>query len=267
MDHKFAFKECGIGDTIHFISHLSYIFKKDEDIYVDFYYPTIEEFKQNPEEYYKFLSDFVNSIAPKNIKIIRGLDGNLLSMKDLFSFYSISNFKFIDLQPLFGENFDNSKVILHTKVRQLNYAYYNEIKEDFYKVLNLGRKEIILVGEKEIEFGKEYTELGEKRVYSIFGDCIKYLNPNKIIDLTVPKLGITIPDLDKLLEDMQLIGNHYNICFGSAGNVSLACCLNKTVSYSVDPSYAWFTSFLDRNNQYFKNSKDDFLHELENFIK
>lgn len=268
MERKFILRESGIGDTIHFISHFYREFDYNDKIYMDFYHPNIQEFRSDEKDYYEFMKKLIHFISPNNITVVEGLKGDLISMSNLFKHYNSSHyFKFLNLRNKLNIIADNEKIILHTKVRQLHYYYYDIMKADFYNVLNSGSKQIILMGEKEIEYeGKEYRDLGNRRVYSIYEDAIKFIKPEKILDLTVPKLGTTTPNIEKLIEDMNIMAGHKNICFGSAGNVSICCCVGDTLSYSSDPEYAWFTVFLDNNQVYFKYSKEEFLKEVLNYI-
>jgi hypothetical protein len=155
-------------------------------------------------------------------------------------------------------------VVLLTKVRGCDYNNYNQIKDNFYKVINEGNKNIILLGEKEVEASPEYLILTNQVVYSIYGDILNNINKDKIIDLTIDKLGITSPNIDKLIHYDDIIKKHNVISFGSSGIVSLCSIFTNVLSYVNSES---FNKFLDSNEIELKSNSEDFINNLKSILK
>ena len=120
------------------------------------------------------------------------------------------------------------------------------------------------MGERNIEYGKLYKPSVQDIIYSAYNDHIKYLNPEKVIDKTMPVYGETPLDIDNLIKDMKIMAKHKNICFGTSGAFSITSCITDVISYSINDQ---LSNFFDRKHEIIKISKDEFLLDLLNFIK
>jgi len=58
----------------------------------------------------------------------------------------------------------------------------------------------VLLGEREVEYGIEYSNM-RNSVYSIYDD-LKNLNTDKVLDITISKLGIAIPNVERLIHEI-----------------------------------------------------------------
>lgn len=264
---KFVLQQSGIGDVIIFLSYLHQTISKKTSITIDFDKNNIRTWRDDPDGYYSFLSEFAKFIIPfENITIQEGIEGNKISIDEIFSYYPshFINFRFMDLRSKISGERDSSKVVINTKVRGLNRSHYNIVKRRFFEALNRSDKQFIIMGEREIEYGKEYKLHGENAIYSIYGDVIDNLPKEKIIDLTVPKLGITLPSLDNIKNDINIIAKHKSICFGSSGIVSLCCCF-AIDTRSCITSNENFSKFLDAEHRQLKDL-DAFINDLPIFL-
>jgi hypothetical protein len=266
--NKFILNEVGIGDIIIFFSFLSE-FYKDEVIHYYFNIDTIKKYKtKDYEEYYNFIKIFsqyiLNNTNHKNFIFNDIHSGNFISINHIRDIYSKNNIKFqyvsIDNNtPIF-----NDTIILLSKVRGCSYDKYKKIKTEFYDTINNGNKNIIILGEKQIEPNPEYVILTNQTVYSIYYDIIHNVNSNKITDLTIDKLGITSPSLEKLTYDIDIIKNHKVAAFGSSGIVSLCSLFTDVLSYAnLEP----LNTFLDSDNRELKYNSEDFINILNQIVK
>lgn len=269
MENKFISQSPGIGDIIVLKSYINQFFNNSHDkIYIDFNKEHIRTWRDNVDEYYLFLIKLANFILPNDYIIVEeGLEGKQIDTATIVDYYSKNSperFKVIDMYHKKIEK-DTGKIILHTKVRGLYNYDYNNIKEGFYKILNESNKQIIIVGEKEIEYGREYAIHTNRIIYSIYADIINNIDSNKIIDLTVPRLGITTPDFTKLADDIELISNYKNISFGIGGTLLLAlyACSPENIIGCVPPGDIC-SPFLNTNNNL--KHPSDFLRELSSFL-
>jgi len=272
---KFVLNEVGIGDIIIFLSYLSEFYKNDV-IYYDFNINNIKIHRTKEfEEYYNFIKNFSKYVLDKancNTFLLETLHNGytLITIDDIRNHYKTNNIEFQYISINKSNNISNNTVVLLTKVRGCHYEKYNEIKNDFYKTINNGNKNIILLGEKEIELNPEYLLLTDQVVYSIYNDILHNVDNNKIIDLTIDKLGITSPSLKKLIDDISIIENNKVISFGSSGIVSLCSLFTDVLSYINaynNETLELFNQFLDPHNKELKHNNEDFINNLKLILK
>jgi hypothetical protein len=267
LEKKYVLEQSGIGDVIIFLSWLYQTIGSKIPVYIDFNKDNINTWKESPDEYYNFLIDFAQYILPSdNFIIQRGLIGNKVSVEEIFAYYPayFIDFKFMDLRHKVTAPMDLNKITINTKVRGLNRNGYNVVKKKFFDILNESEKEFVILGEREIEYGKEYKLHGENAIYSIYNDIIENLPKDKITDLTIPKLGITLPNLDTIKNDINIISKHKSICFGSSGIVSLCCCFAVDTRSCISSTES-FSRFLDSHHNKLKDL-DNFIKDLPNFL-
>ena len=270
---KITLNQVGMGDVIIFLSFLS-DFHKEDSIFYDFNFDTIKTYKGEFDEYYSFLIEFskmlIKNTNHRNINFDNEstfLQSHNINIQDIISIYNSRNrkFRFIDLLKDDGNSKSESVVIL-TKVRGCAFRKYNEIKESFYDILNSSGKSIILLGEKEIEYGLEYSLDSlhtDHSIYSIYGDLITFLDQEKVIDLTVPKLGISSPDMKKLNYDLDIIKSNKVISFGHSGIVQLCSLFTEVVSYA---NTEYINNFLDQDQNILLQDGNKFLQKLKSIM-
>ena len=267
LEKKFVLQQSGIGDVIIFLSWISQTINSKTPVFIDFDKNNIQTWREDPQEYYSFLVNLANFLIPsENIVVKEGLDGKKISIEEIFAYYPayFIDFRFMDLRPKLNIEWDLDQVVINTKVRGLGRHHYNAIKNRFYQALNNSNKKFIVMGEKEIEYGKEYKLHGENAIYSIYNDVITNLPKERITDITVPKLGITLPSLDNIKSDINIIAKHKSLCFGSSGIVSLCCC-SAIDTRSCIPDNENFSRFLDSHHVQLKGP-DAFINDLPNFL-
>lgn len=110
-------------------------------------------------------------------------------------------------------------VCLNTKVRGFALGRFMQMKDRFSSVLTAlsKRVQVVLMGERDIERVPEYKQVTQ--VYSIH----PMLPRIDAIDLTVPALGITPPQIDKVMQDCKYMSESVaTINMGLGGNVPLS---------------------------------------------
>jgi hypothetical protein len=94
------------------------------------------------------------------------------------------------------------------------------------------RYQIVVMGEREIEYNEEYRYHGEAHIYCIYEDLKQHL---PIVDLTVPKLGLTSPSLRKLREDCTIMRDaKCCIVLGHGGGPCLALAVGQVLGFRTD---------------------------------
>lgn len=129
-----------------------------------------------------------------------------------------------DLTPL------EPYICVNTKVRQYSRSRFLTIKDSLLSVLaNLPTK-VAIVGEKVVEQNVEYAIHGDDVIYSIYNYLME-LPQDKIIDLTVPALGLSTPDLATLRKDCYIMAQSRCVVnIGYGGNLSLSGSVAKNVN-------------------------------------
>jgi len=264
---KLVVQQVGIGDLIIFLSDIFQNLEKDEIVEIDFSYECINAHFHDPDGYHDFLTKLTYFLIPEDrIEVKRGLDGDKISIESIFDRYRRNSldFKYLNSRNKIDIVPDPSSIVLNTKIRPLPRVHFDQIKDNFFKILNEGNKDIILIGEKTIEYGKLYQPNNRSWVFSAYDDYIKYLDHSKVKDLTMEKYGETPLDFNNLKKDIKIIASHKNICFGTSGAFSLTSCFSEVISYSLNDA---LSNFFDRKKQVIRTNSNIFLNDLKSFIK
>lgn len=161
-------------------------------------------------------------------------------------------------------------VILTTKIRQFPKVIFDQYKEKLEKTIKKlsENKKIVIIGEREVEKTREYTTKENiDQVFGIYDFWKSILNSERIIDLTIPALGIIPSTMPQLQQDCLLMKNaDAVITFGIGGNVWLAACTaKKTIGLRVDSD--WITDLIQNSNLpglHLTKDIDQFTNYLEN---
>jgi hypothetical protein len=144
-------------------------------------------------------------------------------------------------------------IVMTTKVR---YLFRNELKDqELWPILNSLPYKIVVLGEREVEMNNEY--LNDNRngptVYSIYSEIINNLG-DKIIDKTIPALGIIAPNLKQLQQDALIMsGSKAVISFGIGGNFTTGMAVaKKLIGYK--PGNEFYTDIIFQHNEQVGNS-------------
>ena len=225
------------------------IYRSDTPDYINFVIELIEFlFQDIPVE---FVSNAFNLVYEENWPLIH----NSLNTPEICEYYKEIFKKDI-------ENTEDEYYVLFTKIRDYRYKDYQKIKTEFFNTLNNNNKKILLLGEKEIEYGVEYKLIGESSIYSIYNDIINNINHDLIIDKTIPKMGITLPDLNSIISDMNLIYNSkQTIMIGRGGFFCLSLPTNKLISLHSE-DYSSILPSINNRGIFLDESK--FLKILKN---
>jgi hypothetical protein len=224
----------GIGDIICAAAQLNYVSERYDNINISFSRHMIESFRENAASYEDFLYRFSILLFRKpKYNII--LNANFIQMSPLNicqeHHIAVQRMK-ID-QLLCNNNFaliTDPYIVITTKVRWYDNEKYQIIKLEFWKAINkLSNKyKIVIIGEKIIEMNNEYAIYGTQHIYSIYNDAITNIPIHALIDYTVPALGKTVPNLDKIREDCCIMRDaHCVITFGLGGNVAMSMSVAK----------------------------------------
>jgi hypothetical protein len=147
-----------------------------------------------------------------------------------------------DLSHLLCKNpvqMEEPYIIITTKVRFVFKQTLFPMLNQLWQALQTASKKykIVIMGEREVERSKEYQiDTNPQGVYSLYEQMVANLPADRIIDLTVPALGITPPNIIKLLSDCNIIrGAKCVVTVGVGGNFGLSLATAKcTLGYRND---------------------------------
>jgi len=242
----------GLGDAIFISAAINNIKQNYDNIYLNPLLELAETYKNNGIEYSEFFLNFLRLLCFDSKYIINDKSKS-------FPFVPTENL-FNNITPvvprfsiqLHCDNYipiSEEYIVITTKIRQLHINLYKKTKDSLLNSLNkLSEKyKIVILGEREIEINNEYSHYGSKHIYNIYKDLITV---NNILDLTIPKLGITVPNINQLKKDCTIMNKaKCVITLGCGGNFALASATaEKLIAYRNDDY-----KFVD---VIFKNNKD-----------
>ena len=163
-------------------------------------------------------------------------------------------------------NIGEEYIIITTKIRALPKMFLYTIMHKFWRTLKkLSTKyKIVIMGEREVEKSKEYAPFSNT-IFGIYEQIICNVPPDRVVDLTVPALGVSVPDLGKIQQDCLIMKNaKFVISFGIGGNLWMASAVANVIGFRNDNDDTTdvianpeFTSL------YLTKNWDDFIHKLE----
>lgn len=135
---------------------------------------------------------------------------------------------------------DEPYLVFNTKVRSLSQSHLKEKIPEFWDLLReLSKKyKIVILGEKVVEMSKEYQIYTSEHVYSLYPNIQDNIPADRLLDLTVPALGITSPNLQHIKQDCLIMNQaKFVINFGIGGGFCLATAVANTIGYRCDDDY------------------------------
>ena len=80
-----------------------------------------------------------------------------------------------------------------------------------------------------------YMEIGKNDVYSIYDSIIANVPADRIIDLSVPALGISSPKLSNIQQDCLIMSQaKFVVTLGVGGSFCMATSVASTIGFRLD---------------------------------
>lgn len=265
----------GIGDLIYIKSQLDLAKDNFDQINITFDDWVLSTYREDKYQYIDFLNQFSKLLFNDPFyKLNKGIF-KFKTQMDIYQEYNlppvIPNLK--NILPLDKKNDFNYKyIVINTKCRYLNIANYAEIYDEFWIIVKLIAKKykIIVLGERVVEETKEYKIHGKDNVYSIYSDVLKNIPHDCLIDLTVPKLGITTPNLNKIRYDASIMRDaEFVINLGLGGSFCIASSVANLICYRFDNDLVadfLFGDYRAHNSSLITKNKKIFLEELKRHV-
>lgn len=138
-------------------------------------------------------------------------------------------------------NLGREYMVFTTKIRYVPRHQYNRhFDQHFWHLIRqLSEKyKVVVMGERAIEMNREYSERGNgsDNIYSIYNDIMKNIPLDRVLDLTIPALGITTPNLSQIQQDCLIMSEaKFVVSIGIGGNVLLSVASEaNVVNYRED---------------------------------
>jgi hypothetical protein len=232
----------------------------------------IRVWKENNHEHILFLKDIGNLLFSE---IPFHYDSN--QYPPIQTFDTIKKFSPI-IKPNFqhllcrGTPLDTQEeyICITTKIRLIPKQKFLPVSIQLWSVLTqlANRYKIVIMGERNIEeFSIYRRSMSENITYSIYDQIISNVPANRIIDLTVPSLGVIAPKLSNVQQDGLILQRaKFAICFGNGGNLWHAvAAANKVIAYRDDDRDCIADALLNPNFSHVKMFKNwnEFIDELK----
>jgi len=165
-------------------------------------------------------------------------------------------------------NIDEEYIVITTKHRTFARSYFNKIGDRFWGTMRklADRYRIVILGEKVVEASKEYREHGIENTYGIYDDIIKNIPADRILDLTVPALGITCPNLQQIQQDCMTMNEaKFVVMLGIGGAFCMATAVANTIGHRNDGDGLADELYNNREHPdaFITKNFDAFIHRLE----
>lgn len=230
----------GLGDLIYIKAMLDSVKFRYSQIRIMFHRGLIADFRGNNPEYHTLLDDIGKLFFSEPPYILTTSGGIFRGPM------RISTDESMPLQkPELGHllckgtplNLDGEYIVLTTKVRYLSKAKLNAISKELWSTINslYNKYKIVILGERVVEMNSEYIHHTSEHIYSIYDDIINNVPASKLLDLTIPALGITTSNLQQIQQDCLIMKNaKFVMTLGVGGNFSMATAVANTIGYRAD---------------------------------
>ncbi|HEY5267660.1 MAG TPA: hypothetical protein VII94_00820 [Candidatus Saccharimonadales bacterium] len=233
----------GIGDNLVVRTYFNTIKHNYEQINITHSKPILQIFRDNDREYAKFVTEMGNLLFTQPPYRYNGWSNNYpVNVSQI-----VKDLKIIPIKPDLDHllcvgtslNLKEEYIVVTTKARCFNRSKFYPLSVHLWGALKkLSEKyKIVILGEREVEKSKEYT-MGINRdyVFGIYDQLITNIPADRIIDLSVPALGISVPEFSKIKQDCLIMKNAKAVVtLGIGGNLWLsAISSNMTIGYRDD---------------------------------
>ena len=160
-------------------------------------------------------------------------------------------------------------ICITTKIRMISKRKFLPLSISLWRTLRelSSKYKIVVMGERELEESAAYkNDLPDDIVYTIYNHIVSNISSDRIVDLTIPSLGLVAPTLVKIQQDgLILKGAKAVITLGDGGNLWHAIATgDKIIGYRDDNDHA-ADAILHPNFTHVKMCKDWglFIKELK----
>ena len=250
-----------------------------ERINISFYTEYILAYRNGEQGNYKFLNDLAQLLfsEPPYNYIPEGHTARHFNPQEIQDHFAITmthpDLAHIICDPNYYHGLSNY-IVINTKVRALNKPVFDKIKVPFWNIMRqiTAKKKIVILGERTIQMNHEYAYLGSMHVWSLYNEIIQNIPTNQLLDMTVPALGITPPDLQNIRNDSCIMRDaNFVINIGIGGSFCLGASVAKyLITYRADIEqvceYLYGLATCDHPRAFITKDSNAFLKKLTDMI-
>lgn len=204
--------QIGIGDLTFFAAWV--LNKEYSSVNLNISEYALKRYKADADGYKKFAFDYLKIILP-SVDIrescvahpalsIANSDNQFGSFDHLINETNKRHFLNI-FNP--DEEIASDQICIVTKARNFSYDKGLIAVNTIIELLNSTNKNVFLMGERHVEFNKEYESYGHQKIYSVYGAVKNGIRSELLHDVTVEKLGLTTPDIKTLMSDLRIMAS------------------------------------------------------------
>ena len=261
----------GLGDIIYLKAMLDTVKHRYSQIKIKFHREIIQSYLFDPR-----LSHFLNEIGtlffsepPYVLTDEPGIpfygmvsicnDNNIVAIKPNLRHLLCKG------EPL---ELDTEYIVIVTKVRYLSRDKLDtRVNEMWHLIQELSKKcKIVILGEQQVEMNPGYMEIGKNDVYSIYDSIIANVPADRIIDLSVPALGISSPKLSNIQQDCLIMSQaKFVVTLGVGGSFCMATSVASTIGFRLDDdsiANVVFGNCYESPDTFICKDWDRFIHHL-----
>jgi hypothetical protein len=228
----------GIGDNIMSKCFADQVKDKYDLIYFTHHPARVIEEKNNSPEYWNFLYD-IGKLFFSDLPYVYN-QGQHQYRRD---FELIADFGIIPQKPQHSQfkhllckgkslNLGEEYIVITTKIRYFDKPTLYRFFPQLWQVLrDLSKKyRIVVLGERVVEMCQDYRNHGSNQIYGIYEQIISNLPPERLLDLTIPALGISSPNLIQIQQDCLIMSEaKFVLTLGIGGNFVMAMAVANMV--------------------------------------
>jgi len=270
---EFKIKTClEVGDLLFYASILSELKNRYDRVVI---YPDFGLLYGRPEaelvKYRQFVLELCERIFPKDFFVFDpNLDAQRLDPNQLCQIHGLrACIKKFNRELCFGQPVtDDPYVAVCTKVRAFPFdTYRNHLKEKFCHSLSVLSKKykIVVVGERTVGMNQEYKYHGSGWIYSVYNDIISAVPQKSLIDITLPEIGITSPDIKTFSQDCLTLNKSVcSISIGGGGLTAMSLSVAKTITINSWMEWPDFTNQIIEEE---KKNGNEIVGDVDRFIQ
>ena len=264
MGRKYLISNIGVGDLLFFCCSVLLNHEVGDTIEIKISKDSLLTYRENSYKYEMFcqelinyfLSDFKINFLPKKSEVNYHFEID----NDLYHRIFKNDFvvKVIKDKLNLKKNGYEDCIVVFTKIRDLHSHLFSTISEDFFNSINQSGKKIILLGERKIKYGNEYSIHGKEKIYSIYDQCVNNIDNDKLIDLTTNIYEFNNFSLDSILKDISVINNSLTTyVFGGGGFFCLSLFTGKLTTLTTE----------NNKNSFYSDYNQNIFSEINNFTE
>jgi hypothetical protein len=230
----------GIGDNIMARCYADQVKHQYNKIYFTHHKPIVQRQKNDSPEYWKFLHEVGSLFFSEPPFVYNEGDYPFRSAEGL-----IADFNIVPQKPQYKHllckgnilNLDQEYIVITTKLRYFDRSIFNSLSNELWNTLNkLATKyKIVLLGERVVEMCPDYLEHGANKIYGIYDEIKSNISADRLLDLTIPALGITSPELKQIQQDCLIMSEaKFVMTLGIGGNFCMAMAVANLIGFRID---------------------------------